>query len=670
MDTLSSLFSKKFKKDPALLQFHGINEDLYEGKKLISKRQRTKNKIAKKSPLLEGFANQLDDLTISEDQETANLNADLQRNLSSYATSLKNVVSDYVVARKQEKSCKQKCNNLRPDKAGATAKPLIYGINTAEEIYTKDSQGSEGGWRMPSSGARLQNVSATGKTHIWGVNSGNAIYKCKRPCLGGAWEQVPGGLTQLSADDQYVYGVASDDTIWRMNEDGTGNWERLPGGLTNISASGKDWVWGVNRNGNVYRCAKPCSGSWIEDDGILKQAAADDNNVWGVKSNREIWKKPVNGSGTWERIPRGGLLWVSPSAPNYVWGVGSDRRMWYCEKPCTDGNWKTKGIFGDATQVEADNGKNAAAAAAAAQASAANQNTERKDACLAGCKLSDAYLEKTAATTPTYNNEAIGDCGAVAPSPTACGPCAYMHWYWSRATQEQQCGAQGPCCKFNESFWGNTCNPTGAGSWCPNPPCSNSAEGAARLEACENSKNENQQALSSGMDGRNLTQEYSDLNSRYLSDNQCNSTDVTGCTTCQSCYAQGPGYWCSDTGRCSTHGNPCTGGCGGGGYQVSPEPGNVLLADGSSIDGRIKNILSRRQELNTTNNNERQNLVNTLNIYKGALKNLQKNEQGTTTLNAMTEDGHLKRNSANFKYYIWLGLAICGLMIAIRQLKK
>ena len=36
----------------------------------------------------------------------------------------------------------------------------------------------------------------------------------------------------------------------------------------------------------------------------------------------------------------------------------------------------------------------------------------------------------------------------------------------------------------------------------------------------------------------------------------------------------------------------------------------------------------------------------------------------------MTEDGHLKRNSANLKYYIWLGLAICGLMIAIRQLKK
>ena len=44
MDTLSSLFSKNFKKTPKPPQFHGINEDLYEGKKLISKRRRIKHR--------------------------------------------------------------------------------------------------------------------------------------------------------------------------------------------------------------------------------------------------------------------------------------------------------------------------------------------------------------------------------------------------------------------------------------------------------------------------------------------------------------------------------------------------------------------------------------------------------------------------------------------------
>ncbi len=112
MDTLSALFSKNFKKDPAPPQFHGINEDLYEGKKLISKRRRTKNKIAKKSSLVEGFANELDDVTATEDVQTAQLNAELQKNLSSYATSLKTVVSDYVTARAEQKACVASCNNL------------------------------------------------------------------------------------------------------------------------------------------------------------------------------------------------------------------------------------------------------------------------------------------------------------------------------------------------------------------------------------------------------------------------------------------------------------------------------------------------------------------------------------------------------------------------------
>ena len=252
--------------------------------------------------------------------------------------------------------------------------PLVYGINTAEEIYTKNSQGSVGGWNQPNSGARLMNISATGKTHLWGVNSNDTIYKCKRPCTRGEWEEVPGGLKQLSADDQYVYGVNRNDAIYRMNEDGTGGWQRLGGALKNISASGKGWVWGVNSGDEIYKCRKPCSGAWERVPGGLKQVAGDKDYVWGVNNGNMIYKMPISGTDSWDWSPstRGTgtsganvnrLLWVSPSAPNYIWGVGSDRRMWFCKKPCTDGNWATKGVYRDATQVEGDNGASTAAEA-------------------------------------------------------------------------------------------------------------------------------------------------------------------------------------------------------------------------------------------------------------------------------------------------------------------
>ena len=287
----------------------------------------------------------------------------------------------------------------------------IYGINTAEQIYTKSSQGDQGGWSYPWSGARLKNISATGRTNLWGVNSNNAVFKCPKPCAQDNWTLMPGGITQLSADDSYVYGIAPDDTIWRIAETGEGGWGRLGGALTNITASGKDWVWGVNRNGNVYRCAKPCSGAWIEDDGILKQVSGDKDYVWGVKSGGMIFKKPINGSGSWDWSPssRGAgmtgsnvnrLIWISASAPNYVWGVGNDRRMWYCRKPCTDGNWQTMGIFGAGTQVEGSN----SSAAAAFEAAAENRDAEQS----AALQAANAELMDMAAQLWT-RTENLGD---------------------------------------------------------------------------------------------------------------------------------------------------------------------------------------------------------------------------------------------------------------------
>ena len=42
---------------------------------------------------------------------------------------------------------------------------------------------------------------------------------------------------------------------------------------------------------------------------------------------------------------------------------------------------------------------------------------------------------------------------------------------------------------------------------------------------------------------------------------------------------------------------------------------------------------------------------------------------GEATLQGMEEDSKLKESSAHIKYIFWLGLAICTLMIVIRQLK-
>ena len=82
-----------------------------------------------------------------------------------------------------------------------------------------------------------------------------------------------------------------------------------------------DYVWGVNTIDNIYRCAKPCTGSnWVQVEEHLKQIDAGDEEVWGVNSKDHIYKRPVDGSDYWKLIP-GLLKHVSASGNGYIWGV-------------------------------------------------------------------------------------------------------------------------------------------------------------------------------------------------------------------------------------------------------------------------------------------------------------------------------------------------------------
>ena len=49
--------------------------------------------------------------------------------------------------------------------------------------------------------------------YIWGV-AGSKIFMYQRPCT-GAWKLINGGLVQVDTDDTEVWGVASDNTIWK-----------------------------------------------------------------------------------------------------------------------------------------------------------------------------------------------------------------------------------------------------------------------------------------------------------------------------------------------------------------------------------------------------------------------------------------------------------------------
>eukprot|EP00731_Ephydatia_muelleri_P031276 Em0022g790a len=60
--------------------------------------------------------------------------------------------------------------------------------------------------------------------------------------------------------------------------------------------------------------------------------------AWGVNSNDDIYKRNVDGSGSWTQLP-GKLKHVSASGNGYIWGVNSNDDIYKCKKPCT-GGWE------------------------------------------------------------------------------------------------------------------------------------------------------------------------------------------------------------------------------------------------------------------------------------------------------------------------------------------
>ena len=195
-------------------------------------------------------------------------------------------------------------------------------------------------WRQIPGG--LKNVS-TRNNWTWGTNRHHHIYKCKSPCYkpgGSHWQRVPGGLKQIDVGPKDVWGVNSGDHIYRRPANGSGNWQRIGGKLKHVSVGPTGWVWGVNRNNDIFMCHPrgACRGGWRHIPGKLKQIDVGRDRVYGVNRHNHIYTRPVDGSGNWKRI-NGSLKHVTTN-DKYVYGVNNSDSIYKCNYPCDDAKWK------------------------------------------------------------------------------------------------------------------------------------------------------------------------------------------------------------------------------------------------------------------------------------------------------------------------------------------
>jgi len=624
---------------------------------------------------VEGFTSQLSDVDTTEFKRTAHLNQTLQKDLSSYATAYRNVLSDYVTAQSESQKCKEDCSTQYPP-PGTTTSTAPSSPSNEMEYMVGYSLGSEGNWGGQPLSGRPGPFINLGEAKAWCRNNDD----CKG--IVAQWGPKGGvdGPAENAPDDLGPFRVGGDGNggkLWtttRAEEEAAGS----------IYFEGEGQGTTLNRGARDFAswCKGGCMSPAEKAQAVAAAARAAAEAAAEDEASREL---AIN------------------KKQACLAGCGLSKA--YLEETNITGTYNNETIT-DCSTLGPE---------------CSNENVEGCTTCEECYAKGPGYWCADTGTCSTHGNPCTGSCGDVCTANnvetcTTCESCyAQGPGYW--------CADTGTC-----STHGNPCTGSCGGGGLQTSRTIDTIlrSGKQLVDSCNKSKNATQIAQNTEMDGRNLTQEYSALNEKYLratgedpnaelrympgynlgTDGYYGGERLAGSPT-ETIKFSDAIEWCRNNNTCkgvtishlgvpgdndefypggtlffqSSNRGPvfdhtsgsdsgwsswCKGGCG----QSVPQTPNILLGDTGGISSRIDNILSNRRGIQTNSRDSRQNLESTLKSYKAEYNKLQNREQDGSTLSAMMSEGKLKKSSASLKYLVWLGLAICMLMMAIRQLKK
>ena len=207
--------------------------------------------------------------------------------------------------------------------------------------------------------------------YLWGIDNTMKIHYCQRPCSStNSWELSAGRLDQtIDTNETEVWGVNDRYQIYKRPIDASSGWVQITGidrfncggkCFSDVSVSSNGYVWAISREGEAYILCRHggvntrCGNSdqmLIDNELSLVHIEAGDEEVWAVNATNHIFKRPVNGSGTWSSVP-GEMRYISASGNAHIWGIAPNNSLYMCARPCT-GCWQYVG--GSFKQVEGGN---------------------------------------------------------------------------------------------------------------------------------------------------------------------------------------------------------------------------------------------------------------------------------------------------------------------------
>ncbi|XP_068099184.1 fish-egg lectin-like isoform X2 [Hyperolius riggenbachi] len=171
---------------------------------------------------------------------------------------------------------------------------------------------------------KLKQIDA-GAGEVYGVNSNDKIYRWVK----NDWQLIPGNLKHVTVGPAGVWGVNSADQIFRFQNN---KWMQVKGSMKQVDAGGPKFLAGVNANDNIYCLKRSCTMSGVSDvsyaklDGSIKYYTCGSLGCWGVNAYNMIYYRNnvtptfCQGHG-WQEIKGGNLAMLEVGSDNAVYGV-------------------------------------------------------------------------------------------------------------------------------------------------------------------------------------------------------------------------------------------------------------------------------------------------------------------------------------------------------------
>ena len=197
----------------------------------------------------------------------------------------------------------------------------------------------------PSVAKKFSKVITSGQNDYWALdNSGKSWHKTPSSTWVMKDKQNNSSLSfvDITSDENSVWGLTGpldNYKVYKKPVNASGVWVDEGNGIKikkfkQMSASGKGWVWAVDKTGIVWNMKKEQGANWSKTgETKAKQVSGGKNQVFMItQHDNKLYKKSIDGSSSWNPLNKK-FKYVSGSSNTYLWGVEITGKVVRAVKP-------------------------------------------------------------------------------------------------------------------------------------------------------------------------------------------------------------------------------------------------------------------------------------------------------------------------------------------------